>query len=171
MFWRKNDGICILIIHSYVKYCLICVTKKYEYGQYIFYINMKKNIFVFICYCLLAGCGEAIQSQFYAAHLPASVQKQQMPCAQIDVEVDRCLNGYYNNIKITDEKFEGKNLSFLDLENGEKLYYAEYYCEWASAFTCCKKSLGFNVTVNAQGMTQNSIGEKVVDCWLCSKWE
>ena len=52
-----------------------------------------------------------------------------MPCAQIDVEVDRCLNGYYNNIKITDEKFEGKNLSFLDFENGEKLYYAEYYCE------------------------------------------
>ena len=43
MFWRKNDGICILIIHSYVKYCLICVTKKYEYGQYIFYINMKKT--------------------------------------------------------------------------------------------------------------------------------
>ena len=94
-----------------------------------------------------------------------------MPCAQIDVEVDRCLNEYYNNIKITDEKFEGKNLSFLDFENGEKLYYAEYYCEWAMAFTCCKKSLGFNVTVSAQGMTQNSIGEKVVDCWLCSKWE
>ena len=134
-------------------------------------MKMERFFWSLIFFCLLAGCGEAIQSQFYAAHLPASVQKQQMPCAQIDVEVDRCLNGYYNNIKITDEKFEGKNLSFLDFENGEKLYYAEYYCEWASAFTCCKKSLGFNVTVNAQGMTQNSIGEKVIDCWLCSKWE
>ena len=113
-------------------------------------MKMERFFWSLIFFCLLAGCGEAIQSQFYAAHLPASVQKQQMPCAQIDVEVDRCLNEYYNNIKITDEKFEGKNLSFLDFENGEKLYYAEYYCEWASAFTCCKKSLGFNVTVNAQ---------------------
>ena len=113
-------------------------------------MKMERFFWSLIFFCLLAGCGEAIQSQFYAAHLPASVQKQQMPCAQIDVEVDRCLNEYYNNIKITDEKFEGKNLSFLDFENGVKLYYAEYYCEWAMAFTCCKKSLGFNVTVNAQ---------------------